>query len=71
MSALEKEIQALRMRQFRIEEKQRRENKEVWSRIETLEKLAREGTGVDAGEISQSVQIALNKAAIRRGYKKK
>ncbi|MGE8528469.1 hypothetical protein [Chryseobacterium rhizosphaerae] len=71
MGALQKEIQALKMRQVTIEKKQTKENGEVWSRIEVLEKLAIESkSGVDAGNISQSVQIALNKAALRRGYKK-
>ncbi|WP_312900237.1 hypothetical protein, partial [Chryseobacterium taichungense] len=67
---LEKEIQALRMKQSRIEDKQRKENAEVWSRIATLEQLAREDkTGVDAGPLSPSVQISINKVASRRGWK--
>lgn len=69
MGALEREIQALRMKQSRIEKKQREENEEVWSRIGVLEKLARENTGVDAGELSPSAQIAINKVARRRGWK--
>ncbi|MEY8761731.1 hypothetical protein [Chryseobacterium tongliaoense] len=69
MGALEKEIQALRMKQSRIEKKQKEENAEVWSRIETLEQLARENTGVVAGQLSPSVQIAINKVALRRGWK--
>ncbi|WP_294288491.1 hypothetical protein [uncultured Chryseobacterium sp.] len=68
MSAVEKEIQALRMKQSRIEQKQRKENAEVWSRIEQLENIARENTGVDAG-VAPSVQIAINKVALRRGWK--
>jgi hypothetical protein len=71
MGALEKEIQALKMRQVGIEKKQKKENGEVWSRIELLEKLALENeSGVDAGEHSQSVQIALLRASNRRGYKR-
>jgi len=69
LNALEKEIQALRMKQSRIGKKQEEENAEVWSRIETLEKLARENTGVDAGKLSPSVQIAINRVARRRGWK--
>ena len=69
-NVLEKEIQALRMKQHRIEEKQRKDNAEVWSRIETLEQVSRENAGVDAGELSPSVQIALNKVAQRRGWNK-
>lgn len=70
MDALEKEIQALRMKQSRIEKKQREENAEVWSRIEVLQKLAQENnSGVDAGELSPSVLIAINKVARRRGWK--
>ena len=70
MSALEKEIQALRMKQSRIEKKQKQENAEVWSRIETLEQLAKENkSGVDAGNHSPSTLISLNKTAQRRGWK--
>ena len=69
MDALVKEINALRMKQCRIEEKQKKDNNEVWGRIAELEKIALENTGVDAGEISHSVQIAVNKVALRR-YKK-
>jgi hypothetical protein len=69
MNALKNEIQALRMKQSRIEQKQREDNQKVWSRIETLEKLAIENTGVDAGDLPQSVQIGLNKAALRRGWR--
>lgn len=69
MDILEKEIQALKMKQTRIEQKQKKENEEIWSRIEILEKLARENTGVDAGELSPSAQIAINKVALRRGWK--
>lgn len=69
LNTLEKEIQALKMKQSRIEKKQRDENAEVWSRIATLEQLARENTGVDAGPLSQSVQISINKVASRRGWK--
>lgn len=70
MGALEKEIQALKMRQIGIEKKQKKENGEVWSRIELLEKLALENeSGVDAGNINASVQIALNRVANRRGYR--
>ncbi|WBV60283.1 hypothetical protein PFY12_14740 [Chryseobacterium camelliae] len=70
MGTLEKEIQALRMKQSRIEKKQREENAEVWSRIKTLEQLAREDTGVDAGnKLSPNAQISINKVALRRGWK--
>lgn len=71
MGALENEIQALKMRQIGIEKKQKKDNGEVWSRIELLEKLALENeSGVDAGNITPSVQIALNRVANRRGYRK-
>lgn len=66
MGALEKELNALRMKQSRIEKKQMEENKEVWGRIAELEKIALENTGVDAGKIDPSVQIALNKVSLRR-----
>ena len=47
MSALEKEIQALRMKQSRIEKKQREDNAEVWDRISQLELLTKaEESGV-------------------------
>jgi hypothetical protein len=70
MGALEKEIQALKMKQIGIEKKQKKDNGEVWSRIQLLEKLALENeTGVDAGKVNPSVQIALNRVANRRGYK--
>lgn len=71
MGALEKEIQALKMRQIGIEKKQNKDNGEVWSRIELLEKLALENeSGVDAGEINPNVQVALLRVANRRGYRK-
>lgn len=71
MGALENEIKALRMKQSRMEEKQRKDNNEVWGRIAELEKIALENTGVDAGQENSSVQIALNKVALRRyGLKK-
>ncbi|WPO89919.1 hypothetical protein [Chryseobacterium sp. HR92] len=71
MGALEKEIQALKMRQLGIEKKQEKDNDEVWSRIKLLEKLALENeSGVDAGEINPSVQVALLRVANRRGYRK-
>ncbi|MDR3026011.1 hypothetical protein [Chryseobacterium sp.] len=71
MGALEKEIQALKMRQVGIEKKQKKENEDVWSRIKLLEKLALENeSGVDAGELSPGVQIALLRARNRRGYRK-
>ena len=66
MGELENEIKALRMKQSRMEAKQRKENDEVWGRIAELEKIALENTGVDAGKISPSVQIALNKVSLRR-----
>lgn len=71
MSALEKEIQALRMKQSRIEKKQREENAEVWSRIKQLELLTKaEESGVDAAQtLSPAVQIQINKVAQRRGWK--
>lgn len=67
MGALEKEIQALRMKQSRIEKKQRAENAEVWSRIAILEQLALEKPGVDAGELSPSALIMANKIMQKRG----
>jgi|GEM_PF-3201945 len=70
LNALGKEINALKMKQRRADEKYQQSSSEIWARIELLEKLALENTGVDAGEVSPSVLIALNKAAIRRGYKK-
>lgn len=69
MNTLQREIQALKMKQSRIEQNQKKENEAVWSRITTLEQLARENTGVDAGPLSQSVQISINKVASRRGWK--
>ena len=73
MSALEKEIQALRMKQSRIEKKQKEDNAEVWSRIEQLELLtkAEEIRGVDAAKnkLSPAAQIQINKVAQRRGWK--
>ncbi|MCY0967897.1 hypothetical protein [Chryseobacterium wangxinyae] len=71
MSALEKEIQALRMKQSRIEKKQREENAEVWDRIEKLELLTKaEESGVDAAnKLSPAVQLLANQAARRRGWK--
>lgn len=69
MNTLQREIQALKMKQSRIEQNQKKENEAVWSRITTLEQLARENTGVDAGTLSQSVQISINKVASRRGWK--
>ncbi|MDP9961106.1 hypothetical protein [Chryseobacterium lathyri] len=66
MDALEKEINALKMKQRRADEKYKQSSSEIWARIELLEKLALENTGVDAGKIDPSVQIALNKVAIRR-----
>ncbi|MDN5423702.1 MAG: hypothetical protein L0G07_09875 [Chryseobacterium sp.] len=66
MGALEKELNALRMKQSRIEKRQREENNEVWGRIAQLEKIALENTGVDAGKIDPSVQIALNKVSLKR-----
>jgi len=72
MSVLEKEIQALRMKQSRIEKKQREDNAEVWDRIEQLEQLtkAEENSGVDAAtKLSPAVQLLANQAARRRGWK--
>ena len=73
MSALEKEIQALRMKQSRIEKKQKEDNAEVWSRIEQLELLtkAEEIREVDAAKnkLSPAAQIQINKVAQRRGWK--
>ncbi|SMP16420.1 hypothetical protein [Chryseobacterium profundimaris] len=70
LNTLEREIQALRMKRSRIEKKQREENAEVWSRIATLEQLAKENkSGVDAGNHSPSTLISLNKTAQRRGWK--
>jgi hypothetical protein len=69
-NVLEKEIQALRVKQSRIEARQKKANEEVWSRIETIEKIALEKPGADAGnEIPPSIQIAINKVARRRGWK--
>jgi hypothetical protein len=47
-----------------------KDNEEVLGRIETLEKLVQERPGVDAGKkkFSDSVQIAIDKVAMRRGY---
>ncbi|MDF2931261.1 MAG: hypothetical protein K0R36_592 [Chryseobacterium sp.] len=71
MSALEKEIQALRMKQSRIEKKQREDNAEVWDRISQLELLTKaEESGVDAAkQLSPAVQLLANQAARRRGWK--
>lgn len=72
MSVLEKEIQALRMKQSRIEKKQREDNAEVWDRIAQLEQLtkAEENSGVDAAnKLSPAVQLLANQAARRRGWK--
>lgn len=72
MSVLEKEIQALRMKQSRIEKKQREDNAEVWDRIAQLELLtkAEENSGVDAAtQLSPAVQLLANQAARRRGWK--
>ena len=71
MSALEKEIQALRMKQSRIDKKYKKESEEIWSRIEELTKLAQENTsGVDAAQkLSPAAQIMINKVAQRRGWK--
>jgi len=66
MSILRKEIQALRMKQLRIEKKQKRDNAEVWKVIEALEILTLESTGVDAGS---KVFIAATKTMGKRGLK--
>lgn len=71
MNALEKEINALKMKQRRADEKYQKSSTEIWARIELLEKLALENTGVDAGGLSPSVQIAVNKVALRRYGNKK
>lgn len=70
MSTLENEIQALRMKLSRMNTKFQKDNEEVLGRIETLEKLVQERPGVDAGKkkFSDSVQIAIDKVAMRRGY---
>ena len=68
---LEKEIHALRMKQSRIESQQRKANAEVWSRIEQLEQLTAQenNSGVDAAQnLSPTVQMMVNKVAIRRGW---
>ncbi len=69
MGTIESEINALKQKQNRLEKKQKKENEEVWRRIEILEKIALEGSGVDAGGISQNVLIALTKSMQRRGLK--
>ncbi|UCA62121.1 hypothetical protein KB553_11520 [Chryseobacterium rhizoplanae] len=52
------------MKQRRAEEKYQKSSTEIW--LELLEKLALENTGADAGELSPSVQITLNKVSLRR-----
>jgi len=66
-----KEIETLRSKLYRMERKQKKEYEELWSRIETLEKLAQENkSGVDAAQtLSPDVQIMINKVAQRRGWK--
>jgi hypothetical protein len=54
-----------------MDKKYKKESEELWSRIETLEKLAQEkNSGVDAAQtLSPDVQIMINKVAQRRGWK--
>ncbi|KQR93321.1 hypothetical protein ASG01_08985 [Chryseobacterium sp. Leaf180] len=73
MNTLERELEGLRQKQYRLERKQRKENEEIWSRIKLLEKIntSAEESGVDAAQkLSPNVQILANKAAQRRGYGK-
>ncbi|MCJ8153200.1 hypothetical protein MKJ01_05420 [Chryseobacterium sp. SSA4.19] len=70
--SLEKAVHALRMKQSRVEDNQKKANAEVWERIEQLEQLiAQENSGVDAAqELSPSAQLLLHQAAQRRGWNK-
>lgn len=69
---LEKEVNALKVKQWRAEDQQKKSNAEVWERIEQLEQLiAQEKSGVDAAKnLSPSVQLMINQVAARRGWNK-
>lgn len=69
MSIIRNEIQALRMKQLRIEKKQRKDNEDVWKIIAALEVLSLEDTGVDAGKVSKEVVITAKKIMQKRGLK--
>lgn len=70
MESLKNEINALRQKQYRIEKKQKKDNAEIWNRIELLSELIEQTNNIGSKRsISDSMQISINKIAQRRGWK--